>query len=311
MLTCKSPRKVLRLAYSVARRVLPEFSSRFSRHDFTLAQLFACLVLREHQKKSYRGLEALLRDVHWGREIGMERTPDHNTLCRAFHAIVNLKHVESMLMLLSRIPLKIGHFGQNLDVAIDSTYLDTHHRSRHYEMRCRHHASDIKAIGNQRRSESVKKTPKLILSIDPSTHGVLAADARTGACGDGQHFIPMLTMTCRRTALAGRRVARVLADAGFDGHHNHAFAREELGIESLIQTGGGRPSDKTPASIYRAAMKVILNGSQSGKPYGQRVQVETVNSMIKRNLGDSLRAVSPRAREMEMLLRAVVHNIMI
>ena len=74
-------------AHELARRCLPKYASAFSRRDFTLPQLFACLVIREHQRKSYRGTEALLRDVHWCRQIGMRRVPDHNTLCRAFHVM--------------------------------------------------------------------------------------------------------------------------------------------------------------------------------------------------------------------------------
>ena len=50
MITSKSPRKVLKLAHELATRVLPAHASHFSRKDFTQAQLFACLVLREHQK---------------------------------------------------------------------------------------------------------------------------------------------------------------------------------------------------------------------------------------------------------------------
>jgi transposase len=47
------------------------------------------------------------------------------------------------------------------------------------------------------------------------------------------------------------------------------------------------------------------------KYYGQRWQVETVNSMIKRNLGPALRAKTARRRSMELLLRVVTHNIMV
>jgi hypothetical protein len=36
----------MRVAYDLARAALPDHASRFSRHDFTLAQLFACLVVR-------------------------------------------------------------------------------------------------------------------------------------------------------------------------------------------------------------------------------------------------------------------------
>ena len=60
MITSKSPRKVLKLAYALGVEVLPKYFSPFSRHAFTKPQLFACLVLREHQKKSFRGIEALL-----------------------------------------------------------------------------------------------------------------------------------------------------------------------------------------------------------------------------------------------------------
>src|SRR3954466_3565610 len=84
MLTCKSPRKVMRAAYHLASQSLPDHTSKFSRKDFTLPQLFACLVVKEQMKRSYRGAEALLRDCdNWLRDVGLSRAPDHNTLCRA------------------------------------------------------------------------------------------------------------------------------------------------------------------------------------------------------------------------------------
>lgn len=52
----------MQAAHELAKQSLPDHSSKFSRQDFTLPQLFACLVIREHQKKSFRGVEALLID---------------------------------------------------------------------------------------------------------------------------------------------------------------------------------------------------------------------------------------------------------
>ena len=67
-------------------------------YDFTGPQLFACLVLREHQKKSYRGLVALLEDSpQWCADIGLKKVPDHNTLCRAHKQLVKPGVVEKML----------------------------------------------------------------------------------------------------------------------------------------------------------------------------------------------------------------------
>ena len=98
METCKSPRMVLNAAYSLATACVKEHQSKFSRKDFTGPQLFACLVLREHQKKSYRGLVALLEDCpHWCADIGLKKVPDHNTLCRAHKQLVKPGVVEKML----------------------------------------------------------------------------------------------------------------------------------------------------------------------------------------------------------------------
>jgi Transposase domain (DUF772) len=98
METCKSPRKVLSAAYALATACIEEHASKFSRKDFTGPQLFACLVLREHQKKSYRGVVALLKDCpEWCADIGLKKVPDHNTLCRAHKNLVQPGVVERML----------------------------------------------------------------------------------------------------------------------------------------------------------------------------------------------------------------------
>src|SRR5882672_8342883 len=98
METCKSPRKVLNAAHALATACVKEHQSKFSRKDFTGPQLFACLVLREHQKKSYRGLVALLKDCpEWCADIGLKKVPDPYTLCRAFHRLVKPGVVENML----------------------------------------------------------------------------------------------------------------------------------------------------------------------------------------------------------------------
>src|SRR5687768_17342983 len=110
METSRSPWKVLREAHDLAQRVWPATYSCFSsRHDFTLPQLFACLVLREQLKLSYRKAEALLRDTsHWLDAIGMSRAPDHNTLWRAFHTLLQTRRVNRMLDLMAEMFARAG-----------------------------------------------------------------------------------------------------------------------------------------------------------------------------------------------------------
>jgi len=303
METCKSPRKVMMLAHFVAREELPDYASKFSRHDFTLAQLFACLVLREMLGLSYRGAEALLIDApELCRAIGLQSVPDHATLCRAFRQIntrVNLSH-----MLERIIQLMEKETGTTL--AIDSTLYDTHHRSRHYERRLRHHASNEKRTANRRRSRRAKRTPKLSIGIDVDTHLILSMKARHGMGSDAPDFDDLLYDAWKRT-----RITTALADAGFDSENNHEIARIDMGVRSLIKAGGGRPTSKRATGRYRRRMQKELDGSQAGRPYGQRAQAETAMSMLKRNLGDSLRSRTTAGQKRELMLKVVVHNLMI
>jgi hypothetical protein len=148
MTTSKSPRKVLRLAHELARQALPEFDSRFSRHDFTNAQLFACLVLREHQRKSFRGVEALLIDSPaWLADIGLSKAPDHNTLCRAFDRFVRPELAWTMLDLMAQLAQHRGTIKRDRrkPLAIDSSMFESRHVSRHFERRRRDTATASRA----------------------------------------------------------------------------------------------------------------------------------------------------------------------
>ena len=77
---------VFRLGQSAFR----DHASRFSRKDFTRPQLLAVLALKEFEKATYRGTEALLSnspelcDV-----VRLKRVPDHSTLCRAAKGLMN------------------------------------------------------------------------------------------------------------------------------------------------------------------------------------------------------------------------------
>ena len=124
--------------------------------------------------------------------------------------------------------------------------------------------------------------------------------------GDHCHFEPLLLDAWRR---ADVRV--VAADPGYDSEANHDIARRDMGIRSIIPPKIGRPTEKPPSTRYRLLMKQRLARGADKAAYGQRWQVETVNSMIKRNLGSALRATTARRRSYELLLRCIVHNIMV
>lgn len=321
---------VLLAAYALGKDTLPDYSCKFSRHDFTLPQLFACLTLREHQKKSYRGVVALLKDCpDWCAEIGLSKVPDFRTLQRSFDVIATIRRINQMLDEQVQAFDEAGVLKLSAKpAAMDSTHLESHHVSRHFEKRREQTAKassaspeetkDTKIAGNSAskpdkgnsvtRPGVMKKLPKLTIAVAAACHVILAARASTGAGSDSPHFESVLFDAWRRAP-----VQVVVADAGFDSEDNHRTARLDMGVRSVIPPEVGRPSKtgKPPSGYYRRLMRRRFDRKADKKVYGQRWQSETVNSMLKRNMGASLRARSDERREREMLLRVVVHNLML
>src|SRR5438045_1986774 len=82
--TSKSPLRVLRAAHQIGQRRLRRYWHRFSPQKFTLAQLFACLVLKEFLRLDYRKLAALLEDApSLAGAIGLVCIPHFTTFQKA------------------------------------------------------------------------------------------------------------------------------------------------------------------------------------------------------------------------------------
>jgi len=326
METSRSPRTVLNQAHELARTLLPDYSSRFSRHAFTLAQLFACLVLREFFGLSYRRTEQLLRDSpSWLQDIGLCVAPAHNTLWRAFDLIHQKRRVDRALDWFAE------HFDEagllrlaSKPLAMDSTCFEQHHRSAHYDRRCRQMAGKRPTGGTQTRPKTTEKPgswgksvnaarrrrlramPKLQVAVASACHLILAIKVRRGNGSDAPDFDELLYRSWKRVP-----VKVVVADAGYDSEANHRIARQDMRVRSIIPAGIGRPTDKLPSGRWRRHMAKRMKRKADQKLYGQRAQSETVHSMIKRNMGSALRSRTPERREKEMMLRVLTHNIML
>jgi hypothetical protein len=59
----KSPSALAREALAAGQRALPPQSCRYSRRDYTQAQLFGILALRQFFRSDYRGIARLLDSV--------------------------------------------------------------------------------------------------------------------------------------------------------------------------------------------------------------------------------------------------------
>jgi hypothetical protein len=301
------------VAHHLASQALSKYSSKFSRRDFTLPQLFACLVVKEQQRRSYRGAEALLRDSpEWCSAIGMRKPPDHNTLCRAAAVLLKKCKVNRLLDGVARwaVVARVLRFAEK-PLAIDSTCCQSHHVSRHYERRCARARQTLRKSRRKRgRRQTIKQLPKLAVGVAGACHLAISLWTGTGGGSDHRHFERVLFDAWRRVP---QRIPKAVLDAGYDSEANHRIARRDMGIVSIIPPLIGRPTDKPPTSKWRRRMLRLLRTRRGRKRcgYTQRWQAETVMSMIKRNLGDELSGKSAVSRKRDMMLKVLTHDIMI
>jgi hypothetical protein len=305
----------MRVAHHLACQCLPSYTCTWSRHDFTRPQLFACLVVKEMLKRSYREAEQLLRDAwHWCRALGMTKVPDHNTLGNAAAWLLKQCNVSKLLDRVARWAALMRALGLNIKpFAGDSTHFETRHVSRHYERRCHKARQNLQKRARKRcRRRTVKRLPKLAIGVTSASHLIISAWVGTGAGSDSPHFEKLLFDAWRR--VPGRSFTAVF-DAGYDAEPNHDLARREMGIRTIIPPKIGRPTDKPPPPprSWRRRMKRLLRTKRSRRRcgYTQRWQAETAVSMMKRNLGDELRGKSANSRKRDMLLKVLTHDLMI
>lgn len=296
MTTSKSPRRVFLAAYEAAREALPAYSHLFSPKKFTQHQLIACLVLKEFLRTDYRGLAEHLTDhPEMARLIDLQVVPHFTTFQKAAGRLLRAAPARKLFDAVLEQALRKKVRKRRVPLAaIDGTGLESRHVSRYYVKR-------RSKAGTETQATTYSKYPKAVFVADCRSHLILSAVPGRGPGSDLRQFKAALK------AAAGRaRIGTLLADADYDGEWVHEHIRS-YGIRTIIPAERGRPSDRPPAGKWRRRMKQRFNREK----YGQRWQVETVNSMIKRRLGSALRARGYWSQCREIILRAITHNVLI
>jgi hypothetical protein len=306
MTTSKSPRTVMAEALAAGKACLKPYAHRFAPRKFTQPQLFACLVLKEFERKDYRGVCQLLRDCPGLREvIGLTAVPHWTTLQKAAARPLRAPRFRRLLAHTVR---RVHGKRRRVPVAAgDSSGFDAHHASRYFVVRSAPGKKGDKTAGKQH--ATYRTYGKLMVVICCLSHAVLAAVASKGPTPDIDQLAGVLGHV---PAWVG--ISAMVLDAGFDSAANHRLLRQQHGIRSTIPPGHGRPP-KDPRALpkdkYRRMMKHRFKDGTRPKVYGQRSQVETVFSMLKRNLGAALRGRSHPARMRDLHLRVLTHNLML
>jgi len=298
MTTSKSPLAIAHTAYKAAKKAVPAYTHLKSPKKFTQHQLIACLVLKEFFKTDYRGIAAILNDSSNLRSIlELNEVPHFTTLQKTSRQLFAKKNIRK----LTHSILKLANQKKMINTrvllaALDGTGFESHHVSRYFVQR------RSRTVKERYETSYYQRFPKAGIICDTSNHLVLAGIPEQGPKFDRTHYQKAIVEAKNQIP-----IKFLAADAGYDGERNHVFAREYLNIKTIIPPLGGRRTTKLPVGKYRRLMAINFNH----KLYRQRWQIETVNSMLKRNLGSFLRARSYRSQCREIMLRLFTHNVTI
>lgn len=270
---------VARIAYHLTQEALPRYSHPKSPHHFRLPQLAACVLLMYYLDLSYRDMEEwLLASEQVCQALELSRIPDHTTLQRTYQKLRRLDFEKMKNQLLDENGV------DEEGIASDSTGFSPGQASLYYQTRT---------------GRLYQRWAKGVYAVGTGSQFILAWRSGWGP-GSDVAYLPGLRRDARRYGhYQGRRKAWVMmADSGFDGQS----VRDD-DLVPPVRRGGNllHPERKARADLVSQAR---LDGL-----FGQRWKTETVNSVIKRKFGDTIRSRKRSLQRREPIIKGLVYNI--
>ena len=271
--------KVARIAYHLTQQALPRYSHPKSPHHFTLPQLAACVLLMFYLDFSYRDMEEwLLATDQVCQALELPRIPDHTTLQRTYKKLrmLDFEKMKNQLLDENRVDEE--------GIASDSTGFSPGQASLYYQTRT---------------GRLYQRWAKGVYAVGTASQFILAWRSGWGP-GSDVAFLPGLRRDSRRYGhYRGKDKAWVMmADSGFDGQ----TVRED-DLVPPIRRGGNLLNSE------RKARADLVSQARLDGLFGQRWKTETVNSVIKRKFGDTIRSRKRSLQRREPIVKGLVYNI--
>jgi hypothetical protein len=272
--------KVAKIAYRLTQQALPKYSHAKSPHHFELPQLAACVLMMFYLNKSYRDMEEwLLATDKVCQALALPRIPDHTTLQRTYRKLrkLDFENMKNQILEEENITESV--------IASDSTGFSPGQASLYYQTRS---------------GRTYEHWIKGAYAVGTESQYILAWQSGYGPSNDTAH-LNALKRGCARFGTHSETKQRtwlMLADAGFDAKN-----LSSLDIIPPIRRHGKLvdPTRKARADLVATAR---LDGL-----FGQRWKTETVNSVIKRKFGDTIRSRKTQLQNREPIIKALVYNI--
>jgi hypothetical protein len=278
------------VALRVASTVLPQYRTRFSKHQFTQPQLLAVLCLMRYEDWTFRETEVRLREHGELRQVlGLCSVPDFTTLHRFLKRLEENQIDQALGEAARRLGAVRRRRRQRARVAVDATGLAPGAISTFFVHRTDHHTQQPLPW---------RHWLKWLLVADLDQQSILAQGARRGPWNDCAHLPELVGKASTVT-----HIGLVLADAEFDSERNHTYIRQQLGADSVI------PARRGKRTWYIRGVRAQMRPAFPRQQYAQRALIETVISAVKRKLSARAPGRSLFTQLRQALLLGLAYNL--
>ena len=273
---------------------LPEYFSRFSNRIFGDRWKFGLLVLKEYLDVSYEDLVRMLPSFRGVLDAGGAPRIPHKDTLRKFSGRLPEGLLDRVIGETARLMC-----GPDILMAVDSTGFSESNASRHFVKR-------LKYFGNE--NTVVRDFAKATFAVDTGSLVIVSCDVTDSHHADIKRFAPVLALAKD----TGVNVSKIVADKGYDSEQAHVDARGILGacVETVIPTRELEPKSGKLAweCLPKGWFRKIMARDLDKAAYALRCLVETVNSMVKRKMGDVVYGKTLASMAREIKFACIAHN---
>jgi hypothetical protein len=274
-------------ALKIAKRVMPKYRSRFSKHTFTQPQLLAALCLMRYEDWTFRETEVRLSEhSELRRTLGLGQTPDFTT----FYRFMQRLEASVIQQALQAAALEViqGQTKRKTVLAVDATGLAPGAISTFFINRKRDRGEGL----------PWRYWLKWVVVVDTRNQLLLAQIAKRGPYNDCAMLRPLIDIAHPLVS-----ANCVLADAEFDSERNHKHIREVHHMNSII------PAKRGKKTWHIKGVRASMRANFPAKKYRQRNLIETVFSVVKRKLSTRAPGRSLAAQTSQALVLGLAYNL--
>jgi hypothetical protein len=269
---------------------IKRYNSKYSKHTYNNWVHIILLALRQKLDKSYRAFcEIAYICTELLTLLKIKNIPHYTTLQKVAKQL-NVGFLEKIIGGFLFLTMNL-----NIRSGIDGTGFQPTRASAYY-------TKIIKKDKKLRRK--IRKHIKLTIFVDLKKQLIISQKIRRGPANDSPEFKPTIKKGKEILDKIGKKIKSVDADKGYDSEENHKLVVEKLNAEDRIRIKNKNVPIWRTKGTHRKKAKRRINRLRCN----YRSLVETINSVLKRIEGSTVRSVNVGMQNREVLFKEIAYN---